>query len=81
MLTLHATPVLFVGAGPGSADHLTLGALRAITSADVVIHDRLVGDEVLELILPQARRIDVGKEGFGPSTAQGSSMKHWWPRR
>jgi uroporphyrin-III C-methyltransferase len=63
-------PVLFVGAGPGSADHLTLGALKAITSADVIIHDRLVGDEVLALIPPQTRRIDVGKEGFGPSTAQ-----------
>lgn len=64
------SPVLFVGAGPGAADHLTLGALKAITSADVVIHDRLVGDEVLDLIPPQARRIDVGKEGFGPSTPQ-----------
>jgi uroporphyrin-III C-methyltransferase len=70
MLHQPIQPVLFVGAGPGAADHLTLGALKAITSADVVIHDRLVGDEVLALIPPQARRIDVGKEGFGPSTAQ-----------
>lgn len=70
MLSTLPHPVLFVGAGPGAADHLTLGALRAITSADVVIHDRLVGDEVLELIPPQARRIDAGKEGFGPSTPQ-----------
>jgi len=64
--------VQFVGAGPGAADHLTLGALRAITSADVVIHDRLVGEEVLALIPPHVRRIDVGKEGFGPSTPQSS---------
>ena len=64
--------VLFVGAGPGAADHLTLGALNAITSADVVIHDRLVGDEVLALIPPHARRVDVGKEGFGPSTLQAT---------
>jgi uroporphyrin-III C-methyltransferase len=70
-LSNHQT-VLFVGAGPGAADHLTLGALRAITSADVVIHDRLVGDEVLALIPPQTRRIDVGKEGFGPSTPQAT---------
>jgi uroporphyrin-III C-methyltransferase len=63
-------PVLFVGAGPGAADHLTLGALRAITSAEVVVHDRLVGEEVLALIPPHARRINVGKEGFGPSTSQ-----------
>ena len=70
---LHQTihPVFFVGAGPGGTDHLTLGALRAITAADVVIHDRLVGDEVLAQIPPQAKRVDVGKEGFGPSTSQG----------
>lgn len=64
--------VQFVGAGPGAADHLTLGALRAITSADVVIHDRLVGEDVLALIPPLVRRVDVGKEGFGPSTPQSS---------
>jgi uroporphyrin-III C-methyltransferase len=63
-------PVLFVGAGPGAADHLTLGAQKAITSADVVVHDRLVGAEVLALIPLHTRRIDVGKEGFGPSTSQ-----------
>ena len=62
--------VIFVGAGPGSADHLTLGALRAITSGDVVVHDRLVGDDILDLIPPSVRRLDVGKEGFGPQTTQ-----------
>ena len=60
----------FVGAGPGAAAHLTLGALRAIEAADVVIHDRLVGPEILSLIPPGTCRIDVGKEGFGPSTPQ-----------
>lgn len=65
-------PVLFVGAGPGAADHLTLGALRALQTADVVVHDRLVGPEVLALIPAGARRIDVGKEGFGPSTPQSA---------
>lgn len=62
--------VTFVGAGPGAAAHLTLGAFRALQAAEVVIHDRLVGDEVLALIPPHVHRIDVGKEGFGPSTAQ-----------
>lgn len=64
--------VTFVGAGPGSAAHLTLGAFRALQDCDVVIHDRLVGDEVLALIPAGVARIDVGKEGFGPSTAQGT---------
>lgn len=62
--------VTFVGAGPGSAQHLTLGAYRALQGADVVVVDRLVGAEVLALIPAETRRIDVGKEGFGPSTAQ-----------
>jgi uroporphyrin-III C-methyltransferase len=64
-------PVLFVGAGPGAAEHLTLGALRVLQAADVVIHDRLVGPEVLALIPEGVRLIDAGKEGFGPSTPQG----------
>lgn len=65
-------PILFVGAGPGAAEYLTLGALRAIEGADVVIHDRLVGAEVMALIPAHVTRVDVGKEGFGPSTAQGT---------
>lgn len=65
-------PVLFVGAGPGAAEHLTLGALRALEAADVVIHDRLVGPEVLALIPAHVRRIDMGKEGFGPSAPQAA---------
>ncbi|PJF10606.1 uroporphyrinogen-III C-methyltransferase [Pseudorhodobacter sp. MZDSW-24AT] len=64
--------VIFVGAGPGAAEHLTLGALRALQEAQVVIHDRLVGKEVLALIPPHVQLIDVGKEGFGPSTSQES---------
>lgn len=63
-------PVTFAGAGPGAAAHLTLGVLRALQEADVVIHDRLVGPEVLALIPAHVTRIDMGKEGFGPSAAQ-----------
>jgi len=70
VFTLPPAAVTFVGAGPGSALHLTLGAYRALQGADVVIHDRLVGAEVLALIPAATRRIDAGKEGFGPSTAQ-----------
>lgn len=64
--------VTFVGAGPGAAAHLTLGAFRALSEAEVVIHDRLVGDEILALIPPAALRLDMGKEGFGPSAAQAA---------
>ena len=65
-----AANVTFVSAGPGAAAHLTLGACRALQEAEVVIHDRLVGPEILALIPGTARRIDMGKEGFGPSAAQ-----------
>jgi uroporphyrin-III C-methyltransferase len=64
--------VTFVGAGPGAAAHLTLAAYRALQEADVVIHDRLVGPEILALIPATVVKIDVGKEGFGPSASQDS---------
>lgn len=63
-------PVAFVGAGPGDPDLLTLAALKALSGADVVIHDRLVSPEILALIPAHVRRIDAGKEGFGPRVTQ-----------
>lgn len=62
--------VHFVGAGPGDPELLTLKARRALDEADVVIYDRLVTPEILELCRREAMMIDVGKEAFGPSTPQ-----------
>lgn len=59
-----------VGAGPGDPELLTLKARNAIDKADVVIHDRLVTPEILELARREAIIIDAGKEGFGKSMAQ-----------
>src|SRR5579871_3831950 len=53
--------VYLVGAGPGAADLLTVRAVRILQSADVVLHDALVSQEVLELANPAARCIHVGK--------------------
>ncbi|KFI33232.1 uroporphyrin-III methyltransferase [Haematobacter missouriensis] len=60
----------FVGAGPGDPELLTLKARRALDAADVVIHDRLISPEILELARREATLIDAGKEGFGPSMSQ-----------
>lgn len=62
--------VAFVGAGPGDPELLTLKARRALDKADVIIHDRLISAEILELARREANLINVGKEGFGPSTSQ-----------
>ncbi|MEO1330933.1 MAG: siroheme synthase CysG, partial [Pseudomonadota bacterium] len=62
--------VAFVGAGPGDPELLTLKARRLIHEADVVIHDRLVTPEALELARREAEVLDVGKTGFGPSWKQ-----------
>lgn len=56
-----AGTVHIVGAGPGPADLLTLRALDRIQRADVVLHDRLIGADVLALVPAQAERICVGK--------------------
>ena len=59
-----------MGAGPGDPELLTLKARRLLHEADVVIHDRLVTPDILELARREAVLIAVGKEGFGPSTPQ-----------
>src|SRR5690349_18249851 len=53
--------VYIVGAGPGSADLLTLRAASRLRTAQVVLHDDLVPAEILELCPPSAQVINVGK--------------------
>lgn len=63
--------VSLVGAGPGDPDLLTLKAMRALQSADVILFDDLVSQDVLDLARREATRISVGKVGHGPSVTQG----------
>lgn len=56
-----APPVVFVGAGPGDPELITLRGLRRLREADVVVHDRLVAAALLDEAPLRARRIDVGK--------------------
>ncbi len=62
--------VTLVGAGPGDAELLTLKAVRALQSADVILFDDLVSDDVLELARREAKRMMVGKRGNRESCSQ-----------
>jgi uroporphyrin-III C-methyltransferase / precorrin-2 dehydrogenase / sirohydrochlorin ferrochelatase len=56
--------------GPGDPGLLTLNALRALQSADVILHDRLVSADILALARREAELIEVGKSARGHSTTQ-----------
>jgi uroporphyrin-III C-methyltransferase/precorrin-2 dehydrogenase/sirohydrochlorin ferrochelatase len=62
--------VTMVGAGPGDPELLTLRAVRALQSADVILFDDLVSGDVLDFARREARKMLVGKTGFGPSCKQ-----------
>jgi uroporphyrin-III C-methyltransferase len=53
--------VYLVGAGPGDPELLTVKAVRILAAADIVLHDALVSKEVLDLVVPTATVINVGK--------------------
>ena len=62
--------VTLVGAGPGDPELLTLRALRALRSADVILFDDLIAPEVLDFARREAKRMLVGKTGYAPSCKQ-----------
>lgn len=57
--------VYFVGAGPGDSELITMKAVRILRETKVVLYDRLVNPEILELYVPEdTKRISVGKQGY-----------------
>jgi uroporphyrin-III C-methyltransferase / precorrin-2 dehydrogenase / sirohydrochlorin ferrochelatase len=65
-----AGEVTLVGAGPGDPELLTLKALRALQDADVIFHDRLVPEGLLDMARRDAARISVGKAAGGIGSTQ-----------
>ena len=55
--------VVFIGAGPGAADLITVRGAQRLAEADVVLFDALT-DTALRVYAPKAQWIDVGKRGF-----------------
>ena len=63
--------VIFIGAGPGAADLITVRGAQRLRLADVVLFDALT-DPALRAFAPQARWVNVGKRGFADSTGQST---------
>lgn len=61
-MTVH-----LVGAGPGDPELLTVKAARLISEADVIVHDYLSNDSILEMAKPGTEFIDVGKKPGNPT--------------
>ncbi len=71
----HKGEVFLVGAGPGDPDLITIKGMDLIRTADVIVHDSLIGMELLDHARKDAEMIDVGKRGGHHKVPQGEINK------
>ena len=67
--------ITLVGAGPGDADLITIKGIKALKTADVVLYDALVNEELLEFAPESAVKVYVGKRSGDHSFSQGAINK------
>jgi uroporphyrin-III C-methyltransferase/precorrin-2 dehydrogenase/sirohydrochlorin ferrochelatase len=67
--------VYLVGAGPGDAELLTVKALKVLQTADVVLHDALVSEQILEQVRRDATLVHVGKRAHNHSVTQDETNR------
>ncbi|MES2620154.1 MAG: uroporphyrinogen-III C-methyltransferase [Bacteroidota bacterium] len=72
--SIQGGKVYFIGAGPGDPELLTLKGLRLLQQADVILHDRLVSEEILNYAKPEALIILTGKQKGGAKCTPQSAI-------
>ena len=70
MITAKRPKITLVGAGPGDPELITWRGLKALRSANIVLYDALVSEELLAEAPGEAPRIFVGKRAGQPSFSQ-----------
>jgi len=73
--TIKEPRITLVGAGPGDIDLITLKGLKALKTADVVLYDALVSEELLEYAPKRATKVYVGKRSGDHTYSQGAVNK------
>lgn len=74
-MTQERGKVYLVGAGPGDVAYLTVRAYNLLAAAQVLVYDALVDAQLLQCVLPDCLKLDVGKRGGKPSTTQAQINK------
>jgi uroporphyrin-III C-methyltransferase len=70
--------VYICGAGPGEPELLTVKAMRLLKTCEVILYDRLVTKEILELVPDRSRKIYVGRKSGDPTVNQKETFRKSW---